>query len=672
MFLDQFNWNQFKNSIAFRYLSIGTIMVVTLQLSLGFWQSRRTFTRQLHQLEQKAERQALFLSAVTPEGILDLDFLNLETLMQQTTEDEDLVYSVILNSRKQPLTRFLNQSDPLIIKAISQTETDNLLSILQVLENKPNIYQIRQAVVSSDTLLGEVIIGYTTDNVLKNLYWATLTNIITALFVSLLLAIVTIILFDKQVRSPLENLANLAQALTHGELHQRVNLTTAHQQDEVGRLSSAFNQMAEQLQQTLEGLQQKNKTLASTNAELARATRLKDEFLASMSHELRTPLNSVIGLSQALMQEVYGPLTERQAISLQRIFNSGQHLLSLINDILDLAKIESGKEELRIGPVQLSVLCHSSLDFVRRQAELKEIELSCQINTEHHILEVDERRIKQVLINLLNNAVKFTPKQGKITLSTEGDIKNKLIAFSVTDTGIGIAQKDMDKLFQSFVQIESSLSRRYEGTGLGLALVRRIVELHGGSVKVESEVGKGSEFTVTLPWKWGHTKPQVETTSTSENFQKPKQPRLSGELLILVAEDNENNIIMLSDYLSFKGYNLAFAKNGLEAISLAKERKPQLILMDIQMPKMDGIEATRWIRSDPETTDIPIIALTALAMPGDQEKCQQAGINQYVTKPVILDQLIELIHQTLDQQKSPIDSQNLSNQAQASDLTVEN
>ncbi len=650
MVIHRLNWNRFKNSIAFRYLSVATTLVVTLQLSLGFWQSRRTYQRQLNQLERKAERQTLFLSAVTPEAILDLDFLNLETLMQQTTEDKDIVYSVILNRQGQPLTRFMNENDPLI----AELKQDNILSSLQILDQNSEVRKIRQPVISSETLLGEVVLGYTIKNVLQDLYQATIINILTALFVSLLLAIFTVFLFHRQVGNPLDKLANLAQALTDGELDQRVEISHTHEQDEVGRLSTAFNQMAQQLQQTLEGLQQNNKTLAFTNAELARATRLKDEFLASMSHELRTPLNSVIGLSQALTQEVYGSLNERQTVSLERIFNSGQHLLSLINDILDLAKIESGKEELRISPVQISILCHASMDFIRRQAELKELELNCQLNIEDDILEVDDRRMKQILINLLNNAVKFTPKQGKVTLKVEGDLENKLISFSVIDTGIGIAQEDMNQLFQSFVQIESSLSRRYEGTGLGLALVRRIVELHGGSVAVESEVGKGSEFKVTLPWK--RSQPGMKLPTPEVKAKESTKPIPAGQLLILLAEDNENNIVMLSDYLSFKGYHLVFAKNGLEAISLAKERKPQLILMDIQMPKMDGIEATRWIRSDPQTTDIPIIALTALAMPGDREKCKQAGIDEYVTKPVILDQLVDLIHITLskkDQQPPP-------------------
>ncbi|MDY7022512.1 MAG: ATP-binding protein [Cyanobacteriota bacterium] len=646
MVLDQLNWNQFKNSIAFRYLSIATTIIITLQLSLGFWQNQRSYRRQLNQLEQKVNRQALFLSAVSPEAILELDFLSLETLMQQTTEDEDIIYSVILNRQGQPITRFINEKDV----AVAEANQGDILLTLQVLNQDRHIRLVRHPVISSDTILGEVLLGYTINNELQDLYRAATLNIFTALFVSLLLAIVTVLLFNRQVRNPLNNLANLAQALTDGELNQRVKISEVHQQDEVGRLSKAFNQMAQQLQQTLEGLQENNKTLATTNAELARATRLKDEFLASMSHELRTPLNSVIGLSQALMQEVYGPLSDRQAISLERIFNSGQHLLSLINDILDLAKIESGKENLRVSPVQISVLCNASLDFIRRQAELKELELSCKIYTENDILEVDERRMKQVLINLLNNAVKFTPNEGKVNLIVEGDPTNQLISFSVIDTGIGIAQKDMDKLFESFVQIESSLSRRYEGTGLGLALVRRIVELHGGSVAVESEVGKGSKFKVTLPWKQSQVK--LDLNSLKKVKAKKRKTKIPpGDILILVAEDNENNVVILSDYLSFKGYNLTFAKNGLEAVNIAKERKPKLILMDIQMPKMDGIEATRWIRSDPQMADVPIIALTALAMPGDQEKCKQAGVNAYMTKPVILDQLEELIHETLSHQE---------------------
>jgi len=249
-----------------------------------------------------------------------------------------------------------------------------------------------------------------------------------------------------------------------------------------------------------EQLQKTNEELEIINTQLVRATRLKDEFLASMSHELRTPLNSILGFSEALLDEVYGELTPKQAKSLKSIEKSGRHLLELINDILDLAKIESGKVELQIAPTSIPHLCQSSLVLVQQLAEHKNIQLSLQVAEGLREIAVDERRMRQVLINLLSNAVKFTPEGGSVSLEVHEEESTSTINFSVIDTGIGIAEEDMDKLFQSFVQIDSSLSRRYAGTGLGLALVKKTVELHKGVVTVESELEQGSCFTVKIPY----------------------------------------------------------------------------------------------------------------------------------------------------------------------------
>ncbi len=249
-----------------------------------------------------------------------------------------------------------------------------------------------------------------------------------------------------------------------------------------------------------EQLQKTNEELAIINTQLVRATRLKDEFLASMSHELRTPLNSILGFSEALLDEVYGELTPKQAKSLKSIEKSGRHLLELINDILDLAKIESGKVELQIAPTSIPHLCQSSLVLVQQLAEHKNIQLSLQVPEGLREIAVDERRIRQVLINLLSNAVKFTPEGGSVSLEVHEEESTSTINFCVIDTGIGIAEENMDKLFQSFVQIDSSLSRRYAGTGLGLALVKKTVELHKGVVTVESELEQGSCFTVKIPY----------------------------------------------------------------------------------------------------------------------------------------------------------------------------
>ncbi len=403
--------------------------------------------------------------------------------------------------------------------------------------------------------------------------------------------------------------------------------------------------------------------LQAINEQLLRATKLKDEFLANMSHELRTPLNSILGLSESLQEQILGSLNEKQLKAIRIVESSGEHLLSLINDILDLSKISSGMMALDIASVSVQNLCNVSLVFVKQQALQKSIQIHSYIPPYINSINIDERRIKQVLINLLTNAVKFTPRQGQVSLLVSvgsGDtwqgaasipqqlkLQNvPMIVFQVVDTGIGIASKNLSQLFQPFVQIDSSLNRQYEGTGLGLALVKQIVELHGGQVMVESEIGKGSVFTVALPYEM--SEPIAPTTPTSANLASLEvKSEEAIAPLILLAEDNEANIANFSIYLTALNYRLIVAKDGEEAIALAKSEKPDIILMDIQMPIMDGLAATRLIRADVEIADIPIIALTALAMEGDQNRCLEAGANEYLSKPVKLRQLASKIAELL-------------------------
>jgi PAS domain S-box-containing protein len=252
-----------------------------------------------------------------------------------------------------------------------------------------------------------------------------------------------------------------------------------------------------------EALQWSNEKLIATNKELERVTRLKDEFLATMSHELRTPLNAIIGISEGLLEEVFGELNQRQQASLKTIHKSGQHLLELINDILDVAKIEADMFTLDLTSVSVRYLCDSSLSFVKHQATQKNIQLNLMIHNDvPTAIVIDERRMRQLLINLLSNAVKFTPKNGIVNLEANlaKETFNSELRFSVSDTGIGISVEDIDKLFQPFVQIHSSLGRQYAGTGLGLNLAKKLAELHGGQVSVESKIGEGSCFTVSLPF----------------------------------------------------------------------------------------------------------------------------------------------------------------------------
>jgi signal transduction histidine kinase/ActR/RegA family two-component response regulator len=414
------------------------------------------------------------------------------------------------------------------------------------------------------------------------------------------------------------------------------------------------------VRQDISDRKQSELQLQTANQELLRATKLKDEFLANMSHELRTPLNSILGLSESLKEEILGSLNEKQLRAISTIESSGEHLLSLINDILDISKISAGMITLDITSVSIKSICSSSLLLVKQLAFTKGIQIYSNIPSQINNINinVDDRRIKQVLINLLTNAVKFTANEGRVSLSVaigkgntwQGeatipqqlkDINTPQVIFQVADTGIGIAAKDLPILFRPFMQIDSALNRQYEGTGLGLALVKQIVELHGGQVLVESEVGKGSCFTVALPYEISAFNIIIKAIASVPD--SPTAPLLETPPdkapLILLAEDNEANIQTFNSYLTAIKYRVIISRNGLEAVAQAKANLPDIILMDIQMPTMDGLEAIKQIRLDPSLINIPIIALTALVMEGDRERCLAAGANEYLSKPVKLREL---------------------------------
>ncbi|MGG6296025.1 PAS domain-containing hybrid sensor histidine kinase/response regulator [Leptolyngbya sp. AN02str] len=419
-------------------------------------------------------------------------------------------------------------------------------------------------------------------------------------------------------------------------------------------------------------LQQINERLTLTNTELYRATRLRDEFLANMSHELRTPLNVILGMSESLQEKVYGAINQQQEEAINMIAQSGSHLLELINDILDLSKAEASKLELQLVPTPISELCHSSLGFVTHQAHQKNLKLVAQIPPGLPDILVDERRIRQVLINLLMNAVKFTPNNGTIQLIVQQKYQadRPFLCFSVIDTGIGIAPDNLNRLFKPFSQIDSSLNRRYAGTGLGLALVRRLVELHHGKVDVTSTLGQGSCFTIYLPYQGDSTvdvaklqsggqataitQSILPATNAVTELITDTNPTLIAQLpmapLILLAEDNEANIATIISYLNARGYQTVLARTGKEAIEIAQMRSPDLILMDIQMPEMNGLESIQQIRASQQSSHIPIIALTALAMASDRDKCLAAGADDYCTKPIRLKQLVATIRSLLSRE----------------------
>jgi len=382
------------------------------------------------------------------------------------------------------------------------------------------------------------------------------------------------------------------------------------------------------------------------------ANKAKSEFLANMSHEIRTPINAMLGFSQLLKNQHLGPLNEEQIEYIDNIIESTNRLLFLINDILDLSKVEAGKIEIIKQTFSIDKLVNRTSTFFSGISIKKGVDFQIYLSPDiPHLLIGDENRIEQILRNLISNAVKFTI-QGKIDVFISMKTEN-IILFEVKDTGEGIPTEKINGLFEKFYQVDSSYTKKYAGAGLGLAISKELVGLMGGKIWVQSEVGKGSSFFFTIiidtPQNTDDDKLQSEVLCHTIDSQYDRKFR------ILLAEDDILNRKSLAHFLTIKGHEMLFAANGIEVLSALEKNQFDIVLMDVQMPNMDGIEATRRIRSslsgkfDPQ---IPIIALTAYAMSGDRENFIEAGMNDYVSKPVDIDLLTKKMNHLVKSNKS--------------------
>jgi signal transduction histidine kinase/ActR/RegA family two-component response regulator len=396
-----------------------------------------------------------------------------------------------------------------------------------------------------------------------------------------------------------------------------------------------------------------NQKLQTSNVELQRANSLKSEFLANMSHELRTPLNAIIGFSELLLDRTFGDLTPDQRGYSTDILSSGRHLLALINDILDLSKIEAGKMRLTREVFEIGAVIEEAMALLRVEAARKSLELVSQVDEPYSLLDADRSKVKQIMSNLLSNAVKFTPPGGRVSLraAREG---GKLVIV-VEDTGIGINPDDQQRIFEAFTQVDGSLARQYQGTGLGLTLVKRFAEMHGGRVMLASEPGVGSRFTVEVPGlrpleecsaealpAGPSPDPVAAHMPASEAAGSSDAAPAPGDL-VFVIEDNPANLRLARDLLRSRGYRVAAASTGEEALESLKFLRPRLILVDIQLPGMDGLQVARQLKARPGSQGIPIVALTAHAMKGDEERAREAGCSGYLTKPFGTSEFLDLV-----------------------------
>ncbi len=487
-------------------------------------------------------------------------------------------------------------------------------------------------IVLNNEELGSIYIVSDLEELKSRTFYFIVIGIIL-LIVSILIAYFLSLRFQRVISDPILKLAKVEKEITENNDYSiRIQ---EDRKDEIGSTIRAFNEMLEQIER------QKDELVSAKDLAIE-SEKTKEIFLANMSHEIRTPLNAIIGLTELLNQT---SISDEQKKFIQGINSSGGQLMAIVNDILDFSKIQSGKFTLEKIPFKVVSVVEEVIHSLIFKVEEKK--LSIQFNHDEKIPNIllgDPFRLKQILINLMNNAIKFTPKGSIIvnTLYVGTELGEAVIKFEIKDSGIGIPADKLDKIFDSFTQADSKTSRIYGGTGLGLAICKNLVELQSGKINVLSKEGEGSNFFFTIPYMVAKEQEIELDKNIHQNIQFVNTQ-------ILCVDDYPLNQILLNSVLEKMNIKVDLASNGIEAVEKIKNKKYDLIFMDIQMPLMDGMEATREIRilTDSDKKNTPIIALTANAINGEQVKFLSAGMNGYVLKPFKQIEIFEVLKKYL-------------------------
>lgn len=633
--ISEFNKQRMSHSMGFKFIAV-IIMIISITALISATYIHQQQSQKLVQnLEEKVKSLGRYISLVIPEDILAYDFESLDNYMHDISLQKDIIYGIVYAPDGKNMTSFIHRKDPFVSRALKKYNNGSIKKTINILNQEGDVYYKTFPVNFNNKQYATLQLGYTT-RFIDEAYSSTLSSqIIYAVLVILILSISLYFVFVIQVLRPGKIFLAEFKSLGEGKSNKRLSIKT---NNEFNTLSTSFNKMANKINSDMEELI-KEKEISD------KANKAKSDFMSRMSHELRTPLNAILGFSQLLTLD--DNITPKQNDYVKQVLNSGDHLLSLIDEILDISSIERGNISLYPVPFSLDKLINEAWSMLDTAAAERDIELikDYDISCTHAKLFVDHLRAKQVLINLFSNAIKYNHIHGKIWVHCKILNYNKL-ELAILDNGIGIEDKDLTKIFKYFERGDVT-SHSANGTGIGLSLCKTLIEKMGGCIRVTSIEGAGSTFFIELP---------LADTSTLDNEFKPtneiKKPLYPDSPLdqrvVLYIEDNAQNWMFLKTLFErWPSVDLILATTGNEGVELSAKYLPDLILLDIQLPDIDGYEVFKQLSGNEPTQAIPVIAVSANVMRENIYHMGATGFVDYLTKPLDVNKLISVVEGVL-------------------------